>query len=93
MCDVNVSICMCPFVDREHCLDCSDDVDSEGEVDKWLRYVSGHWSVEGGWMTRMDGQGRVRSCWVMYGSVYLQRGDMWCGSRNIISPLEKRILM
>ena len=32
---------VCRFVYRKHCLGRSDGVDSEGEVDEWMRNVSG----------------------------------------------------
>ena len=41
MCDVNVDSGVCRFVYKKYYLDHSDDVDSEGEVDEWLRNVSG----------------------------------------------------
>ena len=54
MCDVNVGSWECRIGYRKHCLDSSDGVGSDGEVDVWLRSVGGQWSGRGGWAIRMD---------------------------------------
>ena len=78
MCDVNVGSSVCQFVHRKHCLDCSDGVDSEGEVNKLLRNVSGHCSVYGGWATRTDGHGRGKvSERGGYGQIVAARRQRW----------------
>ena len=55
---MNVSIGLCRFAVRKRDLDRSDGVDSEGEVDVWLRHVSRQWSGQCGWLaTRRSGHG------------------------------------
>ena len=54
MCEVNVGIGECRIGYRKHCLDSSDGVGSDGEVDEWLRSVGGQWSGQSGWAIRID---------------------------------------
>ena len=86
--DVNLGIGVLLFVCRKHCLDRSDGLSSEGEVDEWLRNVAGQWCCRGGWVMRMDRQSRWSRRWVMDGAVCLERGCRECGSRNIIPTFE-----
>ena len=72
MCDVNVGSGVCRFVYRKHYFDRSDGEDSEGEVNEWLRNVSGQWSGHGGQATRMGRHDRGSRGWVLYGSMCLQ---------------------
>ena len=53
MCDVKVGSEECRIGYRKHCLDSSDGVGSDGEVDEWLRSVGGamEWS---GWVGVSD---------------------------------------
>ena len=81
------------FICRKYCLDSSDGVGSEGEVDEWLRNVAGQWCCRGGWVMRLERHGRRSRRWVVDGAVCLQRGCRGCGSGNIIPSFEKRVLM
>ena len=71
MCDVNVGIGECRTGYRKHCLDSSDGMGSDGEVDEGLRSVGWQWSGRGGSARRIDRQGRMRTRWVMDGAVCL----------------------
>ena len=74
MCDMKVGSGECRIVHRKHCLDSSDGVGSEGEVDEWLRNVAGQWSCRGGWVMRLERHGIRSRRWVVDGAVCLQGG-------------------